>query len=305
MQTDITTIKNRAGRISLGRFALVLLLGLSISPVAVLASSYDTGIFEFQQKLAKNGNPQAQYQLATMYESGRGVEKNINLAKQWYEKSAAKNYSAAKHRLTYLEIKTGGFKETHKSWVNQLASEAKRGDGEAMFILGDMYENGIGVKKSLKRAEGYYKSSASKGNVDAENRLFNIEQKVNTQKAQQQQQKQNSQKEKAKQEAAQKQKAEQDRKARAAREKAARERAQAEQGKKARLQAEQERRKLEAERRRLAEERRKLEAQKQALQAQQAKENAAREAEQKKAEDDRFEAELCTGKAARFRTQCR
>lgn len=300
MQTDITTIRNRPRRLNMGRFALALLMGLIISPVTVYASSYDTGIFEFQQKLANNGNPQAQYQLATMYESGRGVAKDINLAKQWYEKSAAQNYSAAKHRLTYLEIKTGGFKETHKPWVNQLAGEAKRGDGEAMFILGDMYENGIGVKKSLKRAESYYKSSAAKGNVDAENRLFNIEQKVNSERAQQQ----SSEKEKAKQEAAQKQKAEQERKARAAREKAARDKARAEQGKKAQLQAEQERRKLEAERKRLAEERRKLEAQKQALQAQQAKENAARETEQKKAEDDKFEAELCTGKAARFRTQC-
>ncbi len=305
MHTDLTTTRNIPSRFTLGRFApgrlaLALLLGLSLSSVT-LASSYDTGIFEFQQKLANNGNPQAQYQLATMYESGRGVEKNINLAKQWYEKSAAKDFSAAKHRLTYLEIKTGGFKETHKPWVNQLASEAKRGDGEAMFILGDMYENGIGVKKSLKRAEGYYKSSAAKGNVDAENRLFNIEQQVSSQQAQQQK---NSEQEKARQEAAQKQKAEQERKARAAREKAARDRARAEQGKKAQQQAEAERRKLEAERKRLAEERRKLEAQKQALQAQKAKENAAKEAEQKKAEDDKFEAELCTGKAARFRTQC-
>ncbi len=267
---------------------MTLLLGLSTP--AVNASNYDSGVFEFQQKLAKGGNAQAQYQLATMYESGRGVAKNIGKAREWYEKAAANNFTAAKHRLTYLDIKTKGFKASHKGWVSELSNDAKKGNGEAMYILGDMYQNGIGVKQNLKRAQEYYKSSATRGNVDAENRLFEVEQQLQRQQAQQQQQN------RAREEAARKQ-AEQER---MAQQRAAK----AEEARQARMKADAEKQRLENERRRLDAERRKLEAQQRALQAQKAAQQKAAEAEAKKAEDDKFEAELCTGKAARFRTQC-
>ena len=299
MQAYITTIKSHFGQL-----VLALLLGFGIaSPAALQAANYDSGVFEFQQKLAKGGNPQAQYQLATMYESGRGVTKDVNKAREWYEKSAAGNYAAAKHRLTFLEVKTGGFKNSHKPWVNQLAGDAKKGNGEAMYILGEMYEKGIGVKQDYKRAQKYYKSSASKGSVDAENRLFDIEQKV----AQQNQQKDKAQKEKAakaREDAAKKQKAEKERKAK---QQAA---ARAEQNRKNQMKSDQERRRLEAEKRKLAEDRRQLEAQKRALQAQKAADSkaaaqeAAMKANEEEKEGEMFESELCTGKAARFRTQC-
>lgn len=297
MQVYLTTIKSHFGQL-----VLALLLGFGIASPAALqaANNYDSGVFEFQQKLAKGGNPQAQYQLATMYESGRGVAKDVNKAREWYKKSAAGNYAAAKHRLTFLEVKTGGFKNSHKPWVNQLAGDAKKGNGEAMYILGEMYEKGIGVKQDYKRAQKYYKSSASKGSVDAENRLYDIEQKV-AQQNQQRQQKDKAQKEKAakaREEAARKQKADKERKAKQA---AA---ARAEQNRKKQMKSDQERKRLEAERRKLAEERRQLEVQRRALQAQKAADQeAAMKADEEKKEE-KFESELCSGKAARFRTQC-
>lgn len=299
---------------NIAKLVLIGLLGFGFAaPTTLLASDYDTGIFEFQQKLAKGGNPQAQYQLATMYESGRGVAKDTNKAHEWYKKSAANNYKPAKHRLIYLEVKTSGFKDSHKAWINQLVADAKKGDGEAMFILGNLYEKGTGVKTSLKRAQGYYKSSATIGNVDAENRLYDVEQKINQQRQQSskaakqdnQKQKQAEQKNKeaaarAKQDNVQKQQADAARK-----QKAARDKARAEETRKARYKAEQERKKLEAERLKLAEERRKLAAQKQALAKEKAAKQKAAAAQKAEAEPEHFESELCTGKAARFRTQCK
>lgn len=266
-------------------------LALGLFAPAAFASEYDAGVFEFQQKLAKGGNAQAQYQLATMYESGRGVEKSVNKAREWYEKAAANNFTAAKHRITYLDIKTRGFTSAHKSFVSELANAARKGDGEAMFILGDMYQNGIGVAKDLKRARDYYKSSATRGNVDAENRLYAVELQMNQ-----------DQQNKLREEAAQKQ-AEQ---AQMARQKATKE----EEVRQARMKAEAEKNRLEAERRRLEAERRKLEAQQRAIQAQRAAQQKAAAQQQaapapeSSPEDNKFEAELCSGKAARFRTQC-
>jgi hypothetical protein len=39
-----------------------------------------SSVFRFQQKLADNGNPQAQYKLAMMYEAGVGTDKDIEQA---------------------------------------------------------------------------------------------------------------------------------------------------------------------------------------------------------------------------------
>jgi len=269
---------------------------LSIS-TGFAAANFDSGVFDFQQKLAKNGNPQAQYKLAAMYESGRGAAKNINKAKDWYKKSAANNYKPAKHRLTYLEVKSTGFKASHKPWLKDLSADAKKGDVEAIYLLGEMNENGTGIKKNLKQARAYYKAASTKGSVDAENRLYEVEEKLNREKSD----RLAAQEAKlAEQEARQKKKDAQARKAREAQKKSNQNNKQ----KQAQIKAVQERNKLEMERRRLAEERRKLEAKQKALAKREA---AAKTAvrEKESAAPEGFESDLCSGRAARFRTQCK
>ncbi|MCW8933712.1 MAG: hypothetical protein OQK98_03215 [Gammaproteobacteria bacterium] len=261
------------------------------------AANYDSGIFEFQQKLADNGNPQAQYKLAAMYESGRGVAKDISKAKDWYQKAAVNNYKPAKHRLTYLEVKNSGFKASHKPWLKDLSADARKGDLEAMYMLGEMHENGIGVKKNLKQARSYYKAASTRGSVDAENRLYVVEEKLYKAKADRLAAKEAKL---AAQEAEQKKKDAQARKAREAQKK----NTESNKQKQAQIKEAKERNKLEMERRSLAEERRKLEAQQKALlEKEQAAKVAAREKEKK--EPQGFESDLCSGRAARFRTQCK
>jgi len=295
----IKSIKNK-----LGSLLLASVLGLSfLSPASLQAKeNYDSGIFDFQHKLAKNGNAQAQYKLANMYEKGRGVAKDLNKAKEWYNRSAAAKYTPAMHRLTYLEVRTKGFKAEHKAWLTKLTYDAKQGDGEAMFMLGEMYESGTGVKRNLKNAQKYYKSSSVKGNVDAENRLYDVEQKIKRQKAEMRK-KREAQKQakeaRAQEEEAKKRKAEKARKAKAA--KAAKNNNQ----KQSQYKADLERKKLENERKKLAAERRKLEAQQRALRKKEmAAKEAAQDAEAEGSNEEKFESDLCTGRAARFRTQC-
>jgi len=261
------------------------------------AANYDSGIFEFQQKLAGNGNPQAQYKLAAMYESGRGVAKDISKAKDWYQKAAANNYKPAKHRLTYLEVKRAGFKVSHKTWLKDLSADSRKGDLEAMYLLGEMHENGTGVKKNLKQARAYYRAASTRGSVDAENRLYEVEEKLNRAKADRLAAKEAKL---AAQEAEQKKKDAQARKVREAQKK----NTESNKQKQAQIKAAQERNKLEMERQSLVEERRKLEAQqKELVKREEAAIAAAREKEKKAPEG--FESDLCSGRAARFRTQCK
>ena len=148
----------------------------------VVAADLDSRIFECQQKLAIAGKFNAQYKLAFMYEKGRGIKNNQNKAIEWYMKAAANDHNAAKHRLVYLEIKKSGFKPIHVNWINRLKVEAEEGDAEINFLLAEIYKNGIGVKQDIKRARDYYQTSTLKGNVNAESRLFYIDQEITKQR---------------------------------------------------------------------------------------------------------------------------
>lgn len=142
------------------------------------AANYDSEVFEFQQKLANGGNAHAQYRLATMYESGRGIKKDNSLAMTWYKKSSLNNHPAATRYLTYIDIKKSGFKPQHKSWLKTVYSDAKKGDESALIILGKIHENGTGVKKSLKKSQRYFKLAFNRGNTEAEANLNRVEQKI-------------------------------------------------------------------------------------------------------------------------------
>ena len=261
-----------------------IVLGLSLVPAAN-AINIDSKVFNFQKKLAIAGKYKAQYKLALMYETGRGVEKDLVKAGLWYKKASHQNFKAAKHRLIYLDIKKGGFKSKHKAWIRALNADAAS-DPEAMFLMAELYENGIGVKKSLKLTRKFYQSSAAKGHADAEARLFVLSQKIRKQEQMAQIQ---AEEKRTKQLAEEKKKKAAQRKKAA--ERLAKNKAQQlkEERKKNRLIAESKKRKLE---------------QKRKLQAKKKAEKEDKQVVAKVKTEEEFESDLCSGAAARFRTQC-
>lgn len=276
-------------------------LGFSLISTAQ-ATKIDERIFTFQHKVAKNGNVKAAYKVAFMYEMGRGVEKDLNKAKQWYKKAVTSNFTAAKHRLTYLEIKQIGFQAKHRTWLKDAIKDADAGDDNVMFMLANMYEDGTGVKNDPELARRYYQHATAKGNADAEARLFRLEQNMIRIRA-----------EKQKESALAAKKAKQKKEAKKDNE-AEKKIAEAKRKQWLLQQAEKERKRLAAERKKLASEKRKLAAQKAELAKKQAAVKKAKAESEKqeniaKIEDtpatkEVFESDLCSGSAARFRTQC-
>ncbi|EXX50613.1 Skt5p [Rhizophagus irregularis DAOM 197198w] len=59
--------------------------------------------FELYQKAADLGHESAQYNLAMMYEYGKGIVKNIDKAIYWYEKSAEQGDQDAQYKLKKLK----------------------------------------------------------------------------------------------------------------------------------------------------------------------------------------------------------
>lgn len=60
--------------------------------------------FRWYKRAAEFGHPEAQYELASLYDYGTGVEKNPSLAAKWYLKSAEQGHVHAQCQVGYLYL---------------------------------------------------------------------------------------------------------------------------------------------------------------------------------------------------------
>lgn len=158
--------------------------------------------FKEVQKQAKQNHPQAQFNLAKMYEMGIHTQKDINQALKWYkqathygdtnamnnlavhlsspsaaqhqytseslallEKSAQANNPHAMLNLAQYYIQTQ--KETQKG-IDLLFQAGKQGYAPAYYILGSLYHAGKRVQEDKQKAFAYFTQSAQMGYVHAQ-----------------------------------------------------------------------------------------------------------------------------------------
>ena len=263
-------------------------------------------VFDFQMKLAKKGNAEAQYKVGEMYEAGRGVDANKEEAMKWFTQAADGGSQNAKDKLLYVDMEKNGLTKDNKAEYEGLKTRAKGGNEYAQYYLGMMYSHGVGVKKNYNKADDLLGKASLAGVTAAETELVKVRE-VN-QSAQLRAQREAERKrmaaedtkrkeEERKKIEARKKADEADRRKRdaqaaAQKQKAAEQKARAEREAAAKREAEQQR--LLAQREAEAAER---ERQKQALLAER------QEKEQKKQE--KFESDPCSGKSARFLSTCR
>lgn len=144
------------------------------------ASAYDTNasVLRFQTKMAERGVAESQYKLGFMYETGSGVEQHLSTALHWYNQASLQGYKAASNRIVYLQIKSTGMKQQHNNWLSTLKSNAKSGDKDALFLLGQMYAEGTGVNKSLTHSLELLRQAARKNMPDTEPHIIRIEREL-------------------------------------------------------------------------------------------------------------------------------
>lgn len=77
------------------RIALACCFGMALSlggAGGASAADLDKPVFDYQAKMAKMGNAQAQYYLAQMYEEGRGTKADQEKARHWYDLARKNGY---------------------------------------------------------------------------------------------------------------------------------------------------------------------------------------------------------------------
>ena len=130
-------------------------------PGSYLVRSYGT--------TREQGDPDAQYDLGTRYEEGRGVSRNVTIAADWYWEAAEQGHVHAQLRLGFLYTMKDD--TLALKWF-RLAAE--QGDAIAQYNLGVIYAEGQGVPQDDAEAARWFKLSATQGDVDAQRTLGNM-----------------------------------------------------------------------------------------------------------------------------------
>jgi len=269
-----------------------------------LSADISSGVFRFQVKLAEQGNPEAQYKVGEMYETGKGVQKNHATAMTWFEKAAAQDHKKAGYKLLYLDIKNNGLNDYSKTQLGVLRQESASGNPDAQYYLGKMYASGVGVPKSLNNALTWLNKATFNGVSEAEHEAITVEEELARlrEKTAKKRAKalEASKSKKAEEEAAKKKKQQQADKNRLAEEKKRKSKKSAEA-----IRLANEKKKLAAERAELAREKARLNKKRAEAQKERSKPQPEPESPKAKPADSSFESDPCKGKKAKFLSTCR
>ena len=138
-------------------------------PVLLLALAAQAGdSFDSQMKLAKQGNPEAQFKVGEMYETGVGVERNMKEATYLTTRSANQKHETAGFKLLYWDMEKRGLSDKNRTKLEELNQKAKQGNAQAQYYLGKMYAYGVGINTNPDVAIDWLKKAASDGVLEAE-----------------------------------------------------------------------------------------------------------------------------------------
>lgn len=119
---------------------------------------YPKEAVEYFQKAAEKDHVDAQYQLACAYCYGDGVRKNEEMCIEWLKKAASKSHKEATELLREI-LEKQRIRQEKAEFKNHLR-QAEKGDCYAQARVAELYIEGTGVKKDVKKAIEWYEKAA-------------------------------------------------------------------------------------------------------------------------------------------------
>jgi TPR repeat protein len=133
---------------------------------AMKRGDFDNAMSELKP-LAAKGDPDAEFLLGMLYDSGKGVARNQATAASWYRKAAEQKHLFAQVYLGALYYSGQGVKQNYGEAARWFRGPAAAGNDQAQFYLGSMYANGAGVGKDGTEAIRWLTKSAQQRNTRA------------------------------------------------------------------------------------------------------------------------------------------
>ena len=119
-------------------------------------------------KSAIDGNAESCYMLAEKYYNGIGVEKNREIAKDWYYQAAKKGHASAQYMYGYILCVSARGEKDLALGVKYVKASANKLHTGAMLLLARNYFYGVGVKKSERKAFKVWKKASEIGCPEAQ-----------------------------------------------------------------------------------------------------------------------------------------
>ena len=131
------------------------------------------GLVDKLHPLAVQGYAPAQSLLGTCYRNGHGVDRDPELAVQWYRKAAEQNYAEAQHLMGLCYQLGVGEEKSPEQAVQWYRKAAEQNHAAAQNNLGVCYLTGIGVKEDTKLGAQWLKKAAEQNVASAQSQLGN------------------------------------------------------------------------------------------------------------------------------------
>lgn len=122
---------------------------------------------EWYRKAAEQGYASAQTNLGHMYDCGDGVPRDKTKAEELFRNAAEQGFARAQTRLGFM----CWMEQNHAEAVKWYRKAAKQGDSSGQYFLGEMYEEGQGVRQDDYEAMKWFRKAAEQGDEYAQNRL--------------------------------------------------------------------------------------------------------------------------------------
>ncbi|MCW9031773.1 MAG: sel1 repeat family protein, partial [Gammaproteobacteria bacterium] len=161
---------------------LTIIIALTLS-LPVAANIGDWGMvqnFNKKSELAKQGKIQAMYDLGKLYERGRGTNKNMIKAAEWFQKAATAGHAGAQARLGILYFEGRGVNQDYQKAIKLLNAAAKQNVPSAFFQLANMFELGTGVRQDLHQSIYWYERAKQSGYYLAEGKIERLQKRLET-----------------------------------------------------------------------------------------------------------------------------
>ncbi|MHB8270761.1 protein kinase domain-containing protein, partial [Bradyrhizobium sp.] len=111
---------------------------------------------ELAEPCAKDGNPDCQFIMARLFETGSAGPKDPGAAADWYRKAADAGLAKARYNLGGLYYRGEGVPKDPRIAAEWFSKAAYQNHAGAQFNLATLYEAGDGVPKSLSEARKWY-----------------------------------------------------------------------------------------------------------------------------------------------------
>jgi TPR repeat protein len=129
--------------------------------------------FRYCKLAADRGYTSAEYNLAISYKKGEGVDVDLEEARRWYARAAAKGHEKAAFALSCMLYNEGP--SSYRESFRYCKLAADRGYTSAEYNLAISYKKGEGVDVDREEARRWYARAAAKGYEKAASALAKLD----------------------------------------------------------------------------------------------------------------------------------